>query len=83
MWNPRRLVLNIKAICALAWLLGLVGLQALLRLNRRPPVIILPQSHIRGADPPSGRKLALSGEHNELAVARELSQDERRMVSGG
>ena len=40
MWNPQRLVLHIEAICALAWLLALVGLEALLGLNKRPPVIV-------------------------------------------
>jgi hypothetical protein len=40
MWNPRRLVLNIEAICALTWLLALVGFEALLGLNGRAPEIV-------------------------------------------
>jgi hypothetical protein len=43
MRSPRRLVLNIEAICALAWLLALVGFEALLGLNGRPPVTVLPR----------------------------------------
>jgi hypothetical protein len=43
MWNPRRLVLNVEAIGALAWLLAIVGLQALLGLNGRPPVTVWPR----------------------------------------
>jgi hypothetical protein len=43
MWNLRRLVLNIEAICALAWLLALVGIEALLGLNGRPPETLWPR----------------------------------------
>jgi hypothetical protein len=43
MWNPRRLVLYIQAICALAWLLVLVGFQALLGLNGNPSVTVVPK----------------------------------------
>jgi hypothetical protein len=43
MWSPRRLVRNVEAICALAWLLALVGFEALLGLNRRPPVTVWPR----------------------------------------
>jgi hypothetical protein len=39
----RKLSLYIQAVCALAWLLALVGLEALLGLNRRPPVIVRPR----------------------------------------
>jgi hypothetical protein len=60
MWNPRRLVLNIEAICGLAWLLALVGLQALLGLNGRLPVTVLPrepdtvaESEPSTSDPPA------------------------------
>jgi hypothetical protein len=43
MWNPRRLVLNIEAIGALAWLLTLVGFEALLGLNGRLPQTVWPR----------------------------------------
>jgi hypothetical protein len=43
MRSPRRLLLNLGAICALAGLLAIVGLQALLGLNGRPPVIVSPR----------------------------------------
>ena len=43
MRNLRRLSLYIQAVCALAWLLAFVSIEALLGLNRRPPVIIRPR----------------------------------------
>jgi hypothetical protein len=61
MWSPRRFVLYLKAVCALAGLFALVGLQALLGLNGRPPVIIvrwqeadtLAESEPSPTDPPA------------------------------
>ena len=43
MWTPRKLVLNVEAFCALAWLLALVGFEALLGLNGRAPEIVWPR----------------------------------------
>lgn len=61
MWSPRRLVLYLEAICTLAGLFALVGLEALLGLNGRPPVIIvhwqetdtLTESEPSPSDPPA------------------------------
>ena len=43
MWSPGRLVHDIVANCALARLLALIGLEALLGLNGRPPESIWPR----------------------------------------
>ena len=69
MWNPRRLVLNIEAICGLAWLLALVGLQALLGLNGRPPETVWPReadTHV--SEPSPSDPLSVPGKGGRRAV---------------
>ncbi len=53
MRSLRRLSLYIQAVCALAWLLAFVGIEALLGLNRHPPVIVRP----REEDLPAGSEV--------------------------
>jgi hypothetical protein len=66
MWNPRRLGLNIEAICGLVWLLAVVGLQALLGRNGRPPETMWPKE----ADTFAGSK---SSSSDPLPAPRETS----------